>query len=701
MKSIILNRTFLAAATISLLSSPAFAQKSKVVDNIDLVFHNTTGMLQQIHYAPQPLNDHFSGQVFSEYLQQLDGGKRFFLKSDITRFKEFEWQLDDEMRGKMVQFYKVVNTTYKQRVKEAEGLITELLSQPFHFNTDEYYNDSPKNLLYSKNADELKARWKNYLKYQVLMHYDDLVEQKKKDSTNHLSDVQLEAKARETVQRIEKRNIENILKLTVDEEAFNLYLNSIINLYDPHSSYFLPVDRREFQEGMSGIYYGIGALLQDQGGKVSIAELMIGGPAWKSGQVEKGDVLVKVQQGGSNEKTDLAGLAMSDVIKLTRGQKGTTVTITFRKNDGSLKEVTIQREALQMEDTFVKSAIINDSSKIGYISFPKFYTNFGDANGRSCAADMAVELEKLKAENVDGIVIDIRDNTGGSLGEVINMVGLFIKEGPVVQVKSAVGAPYVSTVKNNNVVYDGPLVVLVNEMSASAAEIFAAAIQDYHRGIVIGAASTYGKGSVQRGFGVGETRNTYSPESLDLGTIHITLQKYYRITGAATQLKGVAPDILLPGIYEPYKMQEKDNPTALKWDTIKPAPFVLSMHSQEVSKTIADAGTRIEKDSLLLSLRKNIHWLENRSNMHSMKLEKYRAEKKQLQQTIATIRKQMVTSDSMTVVNTAYAQEDLKGKEQFRTDSNKAWLNSLKKDLFLSEAVLVMHTWFRNRTGNS
>jgi carboxyl-terminal processing protease len=696
------NRTFLAGATICLLSIPAIAQKSKVLDNVDLVFHNTTGMLQQIHYAPQPLNDHFSGQVFNEYLQQLDGGKRFFLKSDIARFKAFEWQLDDEMRGKMVQFYKVVNTVYKQRVKEVELIIKDLLAHPFSFTADEYFNDSPKNILYCKNSDDLKARWRNYLKYQVLVHYDDLLEQKKKDTGNHATEAQLEVKARETVARIEKRSMENILKLTADEEAFNLYLNSIINLYDPHSSYFLPVERREFQEGMSGIYYGIGALLQEQNGKVSIAELMIGGPAWKSGQVEKGDVLVKVQQGGSTEKTDLAGLAMSEVIKLTRGQKGTTVTITFRKNDGSLKDVTIQREALQLEDTFVKSAIVNDSSaKIGYITFPKFYTNFGDANGRSCATDMALELEKLKAENVEGIVIDIRDNTGGSLGEVINMVGLFIKQGPVVQVKSAVGSPYVSTVNNRAVLYDGPLVVLVNEMSASAAEIFAAAIQDYHRGIVIGAASTYGKGSVQRGFGVGEARSPLGADNLDLGTIHITLQKYYRITGAATQLKGVSPDIKLPGIYEPYKMQEKDNPTALKWDTIAAAPFALSDHSEEVSKTIAAAGSRIEKDSILMALRKNIHWLENRSNLHSMKLDKYRAEKKQLQQTIATIRKQMVMPDSLPVINTADVQEELKNKEQFRNDSNRLWLNNLKRDLFLSEAILVMQTWFRNRAGNS
>ena len=697
-----LNRTVLAGATISLFSIPALAQKSKVADNIDLVFHNTTGMLQQIHYAPQPLNDHFSAQVFNEYLQQLDPGKRFFLKSDITRFKQYEWTLDDEMRGKMVQFYKVVNDVYKTRVKDAEKLINELLAHPFTFTTDEYYNDQPKNILYCKSADELKARWKNYLKYQVLVQYDDLTEARKKDTSAVSSETQIEAKARETVGRIEKRSIENILKITVDEEAFNFYLNSVINLYDPHSSYFLPVERREFQEGMSGIYYGIGALLQEAQGKVSIAELMIGGPAWKSGQVEKGDVLVKVSQGGSDKGTDLAGMAISEVIKLTRGQKGTNVIITFRKNDGSLREVTMKREALQLEDTFVKSAIINkDSSRIGYITFPKFYTNFGDANGRSCAADMAVELEKLKGENVDGVVIDIRDNVGGSLSEVINMVGLFIKEGPVVQVKSATGAPYVSQVRNANVMYDGPLVVMVNEMSASAAEIFAAAIQDYHRGIVIGAGSTYGKGSVQRGFGVSDNKQTYNVDNVDLGTIHITLQKYYRITGGTTQLKGVAPDILLPGIYEPYKMQEKDNPTALKWDTIAPAPFVYSNHSEEVKNTIAAAGNRISQDSLLLALRKQISWLDNRSNMHSMQLTRYRAEKKQLQQNIAQIRKMLITADSIPVVNTADVQEELKTKEQFRNDSNKAWLNSLKKDLFLSEAVWVMQTWFRTNRHNS
>ncbi len=481
------------------------------------------------------------------------------------------------MKGKVVHFYKVVNTSFRQRLKESEAMVEELLKQPFKFNTQEVYNTHTDKLDYCKSLDDLKNRWRNYLKFQVLGQYEDLLDIHARDTANKLTDAQMEEKARQTILRIEKRNIANLQKLTTDEEAFNTYVNSITNLYDPHSNYFLPVDRREFQENLSGVYYGIGALLADMQGKIGIGELMIGGPAWKSGQVEKGDVIVKVaQQGG--KPVEVAGFVMSEVIKLTRGQQGTAVTITFRKSDGSLKDVTLKREALQLDDTFVKSAIIEDSVKLGYISFPKFYTDFGDANGRSCAADMARELARLQQENVKGIIIDIRDNIGGSLGEVINMIGLFIKEGPVVQVKGPAGEPYVSRVKGKAVLYDGPLVVLVNEMSASAAEIFAAAIQDYHRGVIVGANSTYGKGSVQRPFGIGDNRvAAANAVNTDLGTLHVTLQKYYRITGAATQLKGIEPDIKLPGIYEPYKMQEKNNPTALAWDTIQAVPFAVLM----------------------------------------------------------------------------------------------------------------------------
>lgn len=676
---------------------PSLAQKSKVTENIDLVFHNTTDMLQQIHYAPPKLDDKFSTQVFKAYLEQLDGGKRFFLRDDLQQFKKYELQLDDEMRGKVVHFYKVVNATFKQRLKDAEAIVEELLKQPFKFNAQDVYNTSTDKLDYCRNADELKKRWRNYLKYQVLGQYEDLLDIHERDTANKQTEAQLEEKARQTILRIEKRNMANLTKLTTDEEAFNTYVNSITNLYDPHSNYFLPVDRREFQENLSGVYYGIGALLADYQGKIGIGELMIGGPAWKSGQVEKGDIIVKVaQQGG--KPVEVAGFVMSEVVKLTRGQQGTTVTITFRKNDGSLKDVTIKREALQLDDTFVKSAIIDDSVKLGYISFPKFYTDFGDANGRSCAVDMARELTRLQQENVKGIIIDIRDNIGGSLGEVINMIGLFIKEGPVVQVKGPVGEPYVSRVKGKTVLYDGPLVVLVNEMSASAAEIFAAAIQDYRRGIIVGSSSTYGKGSVQRPFGIGGNRNALNAVNTDLGTLHVTLQKYYRITGAATQLKGIEPDIKLPGIYEPYKMQEKNNPTALAWDTIQSVPFSAMDEQGDIPKAVAASVARMQQDSVIQALTQNLQWMKNRSSIYSLQLDKYRVQEKELQAKVSAIRKQLVSAKPMQVKNTADIEEALKSREQFKNDSNKAWLNSLKRDLFLSEAVYVMYDYLRLKT---
>jgi carboxyl-terminal processing protease len=671
------------------------AQKSKVAENVDLVFHNTANMLQHIHYAPKTLDDKFSKEIFNAYLKQLDPGKRIFLQQDIKEFKKFELQLDDELRGKAVQFYKVVNNTYRQRLDETEKLVEEMLKEPFSFNRNETYDSNTENLPWAGSADEQKNRWKTYLKYQVLVQYDDLLELQAKDSAK--SNENPEKKAREIVARIEKRHFENLRKLTTEEEAFNTYINSVINLYDPHSNYFLPVDRREFQENMSGVYYGIGALLQEQQGKVSIGELMLGGPAAKSGQVEKGDVIVRVAQQGQ-KPVEVAGMGMQDVIKLIRGSKGTTVTITFRKQDGSLKDVSMVREALQLEDTFVKSAIIEDKERIGYISFPRFYTDFGDDNGRSAAKDMARELERLKSENVSAVIVDIRNNGGGSLGEVINMVGLFIKGGPVVQVKSPSGKPYVASTSSSETVYDGPLIVLVNEMSASASEIFAAAIQDYRRGIVVGSSSTYGKGSVQRSFGIGNGRQLIS-QSAELGTINITLQKYYRITGEATQLKGIVPDILLPGIYEPYDILEKNNPSALPFDKIDPVPFTPVNDANAFGRIIIQAQNKLMHDTTLQALKQNLAWLKNRPTKYSLNLETYRKEQAELQRRVQTIRRELANPDTLVVKNTSFMEKDLENREQFRRDSNRAWLNSLKKDLYLAKAVEVMEDYLALRKG--
>ncbi|MDB5230028.1 MAG: hypothetical protein JWN76_833 [Chitinophagaceae bacterium] len=692
------RKTVIVLIILSFFFSPSlFAQKDKVQDNVDIVFHNTARMLQGIHFAPKEWNDSFSRKIYNTYMDELDPGKRFFTQTDITSLNSYEDQLDDELKGAPVSFYKSANELYKQRLTDARKLITELLNKSFSFSGNETYDPKKEKLNFPANDQEKKQRWDNYLKYQVLNQYEELLQQRTKDSTLTTDDHLLQAKARANVLKVEMRILDNLQKLTTNEEAFNIYLNDIVNLYDPHSNYFLPIDRREFQEDMTGIYYGIGALLKEEMGKVTIGELMIGGPAWKSRQVDQGDVIIKVKQNAADSTVNVEGWAMSDVIKLTRGTKGSFVTISFRKKDGTVKDISLQRDALQLEDSFVKSAVIEDSEKIGYIYFPKFYTSFGDANGRSCAADMAKELQKLKKENVKGIIVDIRNNGGGSLGEVINMVGLFMKEGPVVQVKSSNEKPEVNGVKNAGVVYDGPLVVLVNEMSASASEIFAGAIQDYKRGIIMGA-PTYGKGTVQRSFPVPLNFRHWPDSTIDLGTLHVTLQKYYRITGEATQLKGILPDVNLPGIYESYDMQEKDQPSALPWDKIASANFQQSTEAPVIQKLVADYKNKITQDTLLQSLQKNLHWLASKSDSWSLNLEKFKQQKKQLRDITSTIRKEFVTTKTLAVKNNTEMEDVIQKQEKFRQDNNKAWLNNLKNDLYLSRAVSLMRNYIQMRT---
>lgn len=690
------HRELLVGAAL-LLTFPSFAQVNKVKENMDVVFHNTAKILQAIHYQPQPLNDSFSNRIFKTYFEELDPGRKFFTAKDISKFDKFRLTLDDELEGNKPEFFKKVNELYKERITEAEKLVKDILHKPFDFTTPETFDADNEDALFAGTPSERKERWRKYLKYSTLVQYEEMLMQSKKDSSMDQDPVKLEAKAREKVQKVEERTLANIKKLTSDEESFNLYLNHVINLYDPHSNYFLPVEKREFQESMSGIYYGIGALLQEQQGKVQIAELMIGGPAWKSGLIDKDDIIIKVAQG--NEKpVDVEGLPMPEVIKLTRGSKGTSVTITFRKKDGTVKAVSMMRDALQLDDSFVKSAVLGDSEKIGYIYFPKFYTAFGEEKGRSCAADMAKELERLKKENVKGVIIDIRNNGGGSLGEVINMVGLFIKEGPVVQVKSSGDRPEAGIVKNKQPLYDGPLIVLVNELSASASEIFAGAIQDYKRGIIMGNA-TYGKGTVQRTLTVPESLNKINESNGELGSLHVTLQKYYRITGAATQLKGITPDIYLPGIYDPYKVRERDQPTALSWDTIKPLNYN-RFNAAELEQVIHASAPLIQHDSVLNVLKENLQWIGERKNSFTLTLDAYRKERDLLNTRLEKVRALFKTADSIAVNNVPEVEEYIQKQEQFRKDNNKAFLKSLSKDLYLSKAILVMREYIKTKSSS-
>ncbi|MET0243891.1 MAG: carboxy terminal-processing peptidase [Flavitalea sp.] len=686
------RRCSLIAVIIAFLPLFGIAQKEKVAENYDEIVHNIGKMVEYIHYQPKVFNDAFSKEVFKSYFEALDPGKFIFIKSDIDSFRKWETKIDDEIRGEKLTFFRAVNSVYRQRITESQELSARLLKTSFKFDKDEQYNSDRDSLAFPVTQKDKEDVWRRYMTYSVLGAYEDMLDDSVAKTLGNKIDTAVERKAREFVNRAQQRNFKRLLESATEQDNFGQYVNAIVRLMDPHSGYFLPVDRREFQESLSGIYYGIGAVLQESDGKVIVSEPMIGGPVWRSGQVEKGDVIVSVAEGKEKVQTT-EGLSMQEVIKLIRGKKGTVVTVGFRKADGKVKHVALARDALQLEDTFVKSAVIDnvsdgDSIKIGYIYLPKFYTSFGDDNGRSCAFDVAKEVIKLKMENVKGIVLDVRDNGGGSLGEVIRMVGLFMKEGPVVQVKARDAAPEADGVKNKSILYDGPLVVLVNEYSASASEIFAAAIQDYKRGVIVGSANTYGKGTVQRAYSV--PGKDPKAKDIDLGTLHLTIQKYYRVNGGATQIKGVSPDIVLPGFNKLSHVQERYNPNALPWDTIRQALYSPAADTSYIGVLRRKSEQRVSIDTNFRNLTNNINWLDNTKSVYSLQIDKYRENRSQLNKAIREVRSSSSLKTELAVHNTKEDADAIAQKETFRKENNRFWLNSLKKDIYLGEAVSVL-----------
>jgi carboxyl-terminal processing protease len=475
-----------------------------------------------------------------------------------------------------------------------------------------------------------------------------------------------------------------------DDDRFNIYVNTITETMDPHTTFFPPVEKRYFDEQMSGRFFGIGASLRDEDGQIKIGTLLTGSPAWKSGEIQVGDAIMKVGE-GAKEPVDLTGYLVEDAVKLIRGKKGTEVKLTLKKTDGTIKVVTLVRDEIVQDETFARSAIVKEgNSKIGYIFLPEFYADFDNPKGNRSYIDVAKEVVKLKEEKVDGIIIDLRNNGGGSLYDVVQMAGLFIEEGPIVQVKDRDGKPQILRDKDRSVLYDGPLAVMVNELSASASEIFAAAIQDYKRGVVIGSTSTYGKGTVQRNIGLDKMFGMLESNN-ELGTIKLTLQKFYRINGGSTQLRGVTSDVVVPDVFEYSKIREKDNPDALPWDEIRKAEYTPWKDYGEVDEARRRSEQRIKSSAAFNMIRTNAEWLAKQNDrQYSLQLEKYRQEQKQIRQAVKQIDSLNKLPQEL-AVETPSQDANKFGNDTAKSERYKQWLNNLKKDIYLDEAVKVMN----------
>ena len=659
------------------------------------ILHNVGEMLTEIHYSPKDINDKFSKEVFKKYLgTQVDVDKSIFLQSDINELKKYETKIDDEILGGPVAFVPATSDLFKKRLPEIEKLYKEILAQPFDFTKDETFVADPDKRDFPANEAERKDFWRQRLKYLVLDRYVDMQESQEKNKgkqgTVIKSNEQLEKDAREKVLKAMDRTFDNYkIKLT-ESELFSRYVNTITQTMDPHTDYFPPIEKRAFDEEMSGKFYGIGASLLYDDGNIKVNSILTGSPAFKSGELTVGDIVLKVGQ-AEEEPVELAGYYVQDAVKIIRGKKGTEVRLTVRKADGTIKLVKLIRDEIVQDETFARSSIVtNGKAKIGFIYLPEFYADFEDPKGRRCADDVAKEITRLKEQKVDGIILDLRNNGGGSLYDVVKMVGLFVDEGPVVQVRDRDGKPSVMRDRDKTVLYDGPLAVMVNEFSASASEIFAAAIQDYKRGLIIGSTSTYGKGTVQRNIGLDKSQGFMSTSS-DLGTIKLTLQKFYRINGGSTQLKGVASDIVLPDFYEYSKLREKDDPDALPWDEIQKADYSPWKYSFDPNNIRASSQARVSLNPAFNLIKTNTEWLAKENDkVYSLNIDKFRDEKKKVSATYKQLETLNKLPKELTV--SALAEDTTKyANDKDKDDRFKAWLKSLRNDLYLDETVNVMN----------
>ncbi len=465
----------------------------------DKILRNVGQMLTEAHYSPKDINDEFSKKIFTKFMNDLDPDKNIFLQADYDALKKYQTKIDDEIKGDApVEFFLAAGQIFNKRIEDAAKIYSAILAEPFDYAVNETINLDGDKLSVSSTEAEIKEAWRKRLKYIALDRYVELQDLREKNKGKEgfvvKTDAELEKDARDRVKRVMDRTFDRYRHKFSDDDRFNIFVNDITTAMDPHTEFFPPVEKRYFDEQMSGTFYGIGAQLIYDDGNIKIASLVTGTPAWKSGEIQVGDIIVKVGQGG-NDPVELIGYDVQDAVKLIRGSEGSEVKLTIKKGDGSIKVISLVRAKIVQEETFARSTIIKSSGKkIGYIFLPEFYADFDHPNGARCSVDVAKEIVKLKEENVDGIVMDLRNNGGGSLYDVVQMAGLFIEEGPIVQVKDRDGKPSVLRDKDRSVLYDGPLAVMVNEFSASASEIFAAAIQDYNRGIIIGSTSTYGKG---------------------------------------------------------------------------------------------------------------------------------------------------------------------------------------------------------------
>ena len=692
-----------------------------------LLLELLTFVIEKGHYSPAAIDDTFSKGIYKDYIDAIDPSKRFFLQSDIDEFSKYEFEIDDEIKNKDLTFFDLTYYRLIQRMEESKEYYREALKNPFDYSVNEEINTDYEKVPFCASVEELKDRWRKQVKLSALASLvqkqkvqEDIEKNKnkspeeklaefktkqgdkltkeaedkfkanlaKKDTFSHKSYEQMEKQTRESTLKSLDDNFTFIKDLD-KEDWFAIFVNTIATRFDPHTSYFAPDEKERFDVSMSGKLEGIGARLQKKNDFTEITELISGGPAWKQKELEAGDLVLKVAQ-GDKEPVDVVGMRLDDVVKKIKGPKGTEVRLTVKKPDGAIKVITIIRDEVEIEETYAKSSIVEKNGvKYGVIYLPKFYIDFENKDSRDAGKDIAIEIDRLKNVGVKGIIMDVRDNGGGSLKTVVDIGGLFIEQGPIVQIKSAAGKKEVLYDKDPKVEWDGPLVIMTNEFSASASEILAAAMQDYKRAVIIGSKQTYGKGTVQNVIDLNQfvRGNTLG----DLGALKTTTQKFYRINGGSTQLEGVSSDIVMPDSFAYLKMGERDVDNAMPWDKIDPADYNLWTKQTNFESAIANSKKRLEVNPQMKLIDENAKWREVRSkeDVYSLQIDKFKQEQKELEDSSKKFKSIEDYSNKFQFKSLPYEEAQMANDATLKEKRNR-WHESLSKDIYIEEAIHVL-----------
>ena len=653
-------------------------------------------VLDRLHYDPKIIDDDFSKSVYDDYIKAIDPQKRFLLKSDIENFDQYKLLIDDQIKSSSIDFFNLTYETLMLRVDEVESFYIDILDNPFDFNIDEDLNTDFEQLDYAVGLNDKISIWRKRLKLSTLDGFatKKIVQEERgslDDNEKELkSDIELEIESRNAI----LENLKDFFNFNDDLERkdwFSIYLNSIVNQFDPHTVYLAPQAKDVFDQNISGRFQGIGARLLKKNQQVEIAEIIIGGPVWRDKLLNVGDLILGVSQNPDEEPVDISIMKLSDAVDLIKGEKGTKVYLMVKRVDGGIEQVEITRDIVELEETYAKSSLIyQESKKFGFITLPSFYIDFNDYGQRNAASDIKKEILKLKNENVNGIIMDLRGNGGGSLKTAVDITGFFIDEGPVVQVKSIGGRKEVLKDTDPSVIWDGPLVILVNEFSASASEILAAALQDYNRAIIIGSKQTYGKGTVQNVLSLNQfiSGNTYG----ELGFIKLTTDKFYRISGGSTQLEGVKSDIVLPNRYSYVDIGERDLENPLSWDQINSANYSPLNKQLYYDKSLENSKNRISKNEFFNIINEQAKWVKEQQddNIVSLNYDSYKMDMDNNKKESEKFKK---IEDFKSNYKFEWLRDALIMGDEIPDEiieRRNRWIDDLKKDLYVDEAVNIL-----------